>query len=243
MNIDYFNEKIARKIKKFVKISFVSFKIFYRLYYYKYELYTKENETMKLQYFISKEELLAQLINQVENTGVWWDELDLDEHGNIDFDNLESEYRHLRINSVQKDLMKMHGICMDDFCRDNNINFVSETNNSEIKFIHVTRKINLKSIQDNGLIVDLKSCYIPDLGTGIYVVPIDSRKGIDNLKIFLEDFPDEDILLIEGVYEGDYTYCFKGEGHEGYVVLKNEKICSDNLIFKTMSLSNFLLNY
>lgn len=160
---------------------------------------------------ISKEELISKLAKQISNTGIWWDESDMDDDGYIDFNNLENEYRHLVLDSNQKKLIKMYGISLDDFCKENNVDFVSETHESEIEFIHVTKKSNLNCIKQMGLIVDDEACFIPDLGEGIYGMDSSSEIGIDNIKTFLVDFPEDEILLIKGTYKGKYNYCFKGE--------------------------------
>lgn len=198
---------------------------------------------MVVKSIISKEDLLKQLSEQIQDTGVWWDESDVDENGNVEFSNLDNEYRHLVVDRVQLDLMKIYGICLDDFCKENNIDFVSETCKAEIQFLHVTRKSNLENIKHMGLIVDDNACFIPDLGEGIYGVDVDSMKGVDNIKTFLVDFPDRELLLIKGVYEGGFNYCIKGENHEGYIVFHDRKISPKSLSFEIMAVEDFLLRY
>lgn len=198
---------------------------------------------MHLEKLISKQELITQLTQQIEDTGTWWDDSDVDENGNVDFSNLEYEYKHLVISSNQMDLIKMYDISIDDFCNENEIDFVSKTCEGTIEFIHTTRKSNLENIKQIGLIVDYEACFIPDLGEGIYGVPIDSEKGIDNLKTFLVDFDENEIPLIKGSYNGKYNYCFKGDLHQGYIVFHNKKIGPENLYFEVISVDDFLLNY
>lgn len=192
-------------------------------------------------YLISKEEFLNQLINQIEYTGVLFNESDIDDNGNIYFKELDYDYKHLVLNYVQQDLIKLHNINIDEFCRDNEINFVSEIDDFEMDFIHVTKKSNLESIKQLGLIVDQESNFIPDLGVGIYAIPIGSEKGLDNLKTFLEDYCEDEILLITGTHKGKYTHCIKGEGHEGYIVFKDPQISPENLSFETMNIYDFLM--
>lgn len=198
---------------------------------------------MNVNNLISKEELLKQLVKQIENTGVWWDESNMDEDGNIDFSELENEYRHLVLDINQRDLMKMYDISLDDFCKNKEVDFVSETHESEIEFIHVTKKSNLENIKHMGLITDDEACFIPDLGDGIYGVDRNSEIGIDNIKTFLVDFPENELLLIKGMYRGRYNYCFKGENHEGYLVFWNRRIDPKDLSFEVMNVDDFLFKY
>lgn len=198
---------------------------------------------MKAFNFLTKEELLKQLESQVEETGIWWDESDIDEDGYIDFSNLESEFKHLYIASNQMEFMKIYDIDLDDFCREHEIDFTSKVYNGEIEFIHATSKSNLEDIKYMGLIVNEDATYIPDLGEGIYGVDASSAIGIDNLKTYLMDFQEDEIVLISGVYNGEYNYCIKGEDHEGYIVFRERKIAPENLTFKIMKVEDFMLNY
>lgn len=192
-------------------------------------------------YLISKEEFLNQLISQIEYTGVLYNESDIDDKGNIDFEELDYDYKHLAINYKQQDLIRLHDIDIDEFCREQEVDFVSEIDEFEIDFIHVTKKSNLENIKQLGLIVDPKSKFIPDLGVGIYAVPIGSERGLDNLKTFLEDYCEDEILVITGTHKGKYTHCIKGEGHEGYIVFKDSKISPENLSFEIMNIYDFLM--
>lgn len=198
---------------------------------------------MQMLNLISKEELLNQLKNQTRETGIWWNESDIDEDGYIDFSNLEGEFKHLVVSQKQIEFAKMYDIDLDDYCRENEIDFMSQTHNSEIEFLHATRVLNLENIKQMGLIVNDDATYIPDLDEGIYAVDIASSKGIDNLKTYLVDFPDEEILLVKGVYEGSYNYCVKGEDHEGYIVFHDRKVGPEGLSFEIVKLEDFFLRY
>ena len=193
--------------------------------------------------FVTKDELLNQLESQIKETGIWWDESDVDENGIVDISNLESEFKHLTVSSKQIDFMKIHGIDLDDFCRDHEIDFVSQAYDGEIEFIHATRVSNFEDIKQMGLIVNPDATYIPDLGEGIYGVDANSEKGIDNLKTFLMDFNDDEILLVKGIYNGKYNYCIKGENHEGYILFYDKVISPINLSYKIMQLNDFFFEY
>lgn len=198
---------------------------------------------MKAFNFLTKEELLKQLESQIEETGIWWDESDIDKDGCVNFSNLENDFKHLAITSKQMEFMKFHDIDLDDFCREYEIDFTSQVYDGEIEFIHVTSKSNLEDIKHMGLIVNEDATYIPDLGEGIYGVGAESNIGIDNLKTYLMDFQEDEIVLISGVYNGEYNYCIKGEDHEGYIVFRERKIAPENLTFKIMKVEDFMLNY
>lgn len=198
---------------------------------------------MQMLNFVTKDELLNQLESQIEETGIWWDESDVDEYGNIDFSKLESEFKHLAIDLKQIDFMKIYDIDLSDFCRDHEIDFVSQTHSGEIEFIHATRVSNLEDIKEMGLIINEDATYIPDLGEGIYGADINSDKGIDNLKTYLVDFPEDEILIIKGLYNGKYNYCVKGEDHEGYIVFHDRVISPSNLSFEIMKLNDFFFEY
>lgn len=198
---------------------------------------------MKLNGLMSKNELLCNLDNQVEKTGIWWDQDDLDEYGEVNIDSLDYGYKHLIIDSQQKELIKLQEIDLDKYCIEHNINFVSEKRNSEIEFIHITKKSNLKEIKRMGLLSNCEANFIPDLGIGIYGVDANSEIGIDNVKTFIMDTSEGEIVVINGIYRGKYNYCFKGEGHEGYIVFEDELIEPEQLSFKIVEVDDFLLNY
>ena len=94
-----------------------------------------------------------------------------------------------------------------------------------------------------GLIVNEDSTYIPDLGDGIYGVDRYSDTGIDNLKTYLMEFQEDEILIIKGIYNGKYNYCVKGEDHEGYIVFHDRKINPHNLSFEVIKLNDFFFEY
>ena len=193
--------------------------------------------------FITKEELLNQLESQVIETGIWWSDADIDENGHVDFSNLEGDFIHLTISSEQVDFMKIYGIDLDTFCKEYEVDFVSQTYNGEIEFIHVTKVENLESIKYMGLLQNENVTYIPDLGEGIYAVDAESTKGLENLKTYLSDFSEEKMLLIKGIYTGKYNYCIKGQGHEGYIVFHDKVIPPSNLSFEIIDLNDFFFEY
>lgn len=198
---------------------------------------------MNIANFISKDELLKQLENQIKETGIWWDESDMDDDGYIDFSNLEGTFKHLIINQKQIEFIKIYDIDLDNFCREHEIDFVSQTCDGTIEFIHATSKSNLEDIKEMGLIVNEDSTYIPDLGDGIYGVDRYSDTGIDNLKTYLMEFQEDEILIIKGIYNGKYNYCVKGEDHEGYIVFHDRKINPHNLSFEVIKLNDFFFEY
>ena len=195
---------------------------------------------MTITNFISKEDLLKQLNSQIEYTGIWW-ESEIEKENCTDFSSMDYEFKHLVVKSNQKDYLKIYDICLNSFCEENKIDFISESYDSEIEFLHVTSKSNLDDIKSLGLI-HINNDYIPDLGEGIYAVDINSSKGLDNLKTYLVDFKEDDILIITGTYNGRYNYCIKGEGHEGYLVLHDE-VKPESLSFEIKSLNDFFFEY
>lgn len=119
------------------------------------------------------------------------------------------------------------------------VDFISVHMKSEIDFIHLTDVRNQSGIEKLGLLVP-NSEYIPDLGKGVYVVDVYSEKGFDNVKDYIAEKDNmEELLVIEGSYEGELEICVYGDGHEGYIVINNY-IDPENLDMRVMSVDDFL---
>lgn len=105
------------------------------------------------------------------------------------------------------------------------VDFISKVEEGTISFVHVSRPEHLLSIQNYGL---LASEYVGDLGAGIYLIEEDDSVATENLMDYLESLckEGETLLIVKGTYHGTYTRCLYGEGHEGYVVVK-ETVLSD----------------
>lgn len=124
------------------------------------------------------------------------------------------------------------------FAEQNQVDFISIETEREIDYIHLTNVDNVDFIEQNGLI---KKDDVSDLGIGIYVVDKNNFDGIDNLKTYFEDYGDEEIGIITGIYKGKYLECVYGYGHKGYIVIKADKIEYNNL--DTISIDDFLFDY
>lgn len=118
------------------------------------------------------------------------------------------------------------------------VDFISVKLKTEVDFIHLTSPKNKSSIEKLGLIMG-DSDYIPDLGKGVYVIDIYSEQGFENLKDFVVDKEEEELLIVEGCHRGEIELCVYGEGHEGYIVISDD-IESENLETKIISIDDFL---
>lgn len=109
------------------------------------------------------------------------------------------------------------------------VDFISKEEEGNVSFIHVSRPEHLDSIQENGLIAN-ETGYIGDLGTGVYVINQYDTDGIENVLNYIEGAfeNEEEVLLVEGSYDGKMTRCIYGEGHVGYIVIKST-ISADNI--------------
>lgn len=126
------------------------------------------------------------------------------------------------------------------------VDFVSLSKEGSFDFYHITSTDNHDGIVANGLVLP-ESTYISDLGKGIYVVEQDDEEALANIKDYVSEFygDDEDakILLVSGHYEGPYTVCIQGEGHKGYILLKNTVSAENIEDTEEMFVEDFLWNY
>lgn len=98
------------------------------------------------------------------------------------------------------------------------VDFISQVEEGTINFIHVSYTSQLTSIKEIGLIASSESS---DLGVGVYLIEEDDVEGTENLLTYVETLmQEEDILIVKGTYQGRYIRCLYGEGHEGYIVVK-----------------------
>lgn len=138
--------------------------------------------------------------------------------------------------------LKEREITMESLCKHNSFDFVSlQLDEAELQFLHVTSLHNLQSIKTHGLRYKAND-YIPDLGEGIYLVDRNSIEGMENLKDYLTDFEDDELAVITGTFVGSIQYCIHGEGHKGYVLVK-DTIKPEDLSIEIMKTSDFLYNY
>ena len=192
--------------------------------------------------FNSKESLKDYLLkNKVELTG-FTDELDETE---LSYDEIlanKEEYsitEHLIISSKEKDLIISFFGSIENFCKETNVDFVSEEiTDNHIEFIHLSDVFKADSIKSKGLL----ACHcsdVVDLGFGIYAIESNDEIALDNLKTFFEDYMYDEVLVVKGKYNSSYTKCIYGEGCEGYIVL-DEDVEPAKLSFKIMKVDDFL---
>lgn len=126
------------------------------------------------------------------------------------------------------------------------VDFISIEKEGSFDFYHISSTDNQDSIVENGLTLP-EGTYVADLGKGIYVIDQEDEEALDNLKEYISEFYGDDeeaeILLVSGHYEGPYTVCVKGDGHKGYILLKNI-VSADNIEdAEKMFVEDFLWNY
>ena len=129
------------------------------------------------------------------------------------------------------------------FADANNVHFISVKKNGSIEFLHVTSPANDELIEQSGLKIN-EDEYVMDLGKGIYAI-LDTKdvtyKGMDNLKTYIaEGYADNEILIVQGYYTGEYLECMYGYQHEGYIVLLNNVPSKDIWNIRTETIDDFL---
>lgn len=110
---------------------------------------------------------------------------------------------------------------------ENDIDFVIKEMEGSIKFFHYTDELSLKSILDNGFVIEDKDT-VPDLGIGVYCVldttDVGIYAGFDNIFNYFRDCGAYEVSEIECLYDGKYYLCIYGEEHEVYIVIPEENI-------------------
>lgn len=159
--------------------------------------------------------------------------------------NDEPLFRHLVISEEELDILNKNYIGLEKIANDLKIDFISVTLKGEVDFLHISQLSSFNFIIKNGL-KPKNTSYIADLGKGVYAVGIDDEKAIDNIKTYISELCDnDDIVIVNGTYEGEYTRCIYGEGHEGYLVFQGLKgLSADELDnWDTIKIEEFLLEY
>ncbi|MFW5962275.1 MAG: hypothetical protein ACOCQR_01550 [bacterium] len=120
------------------------------------------------------------------------------------------------------------------------VDLISIKKEGEFSFLHATIEENsIKDIEKWGLYGGTG-----DLGEGVYVVNSNDCIGIESLKDYLIDavgYKVNDIYLVKGIYKGKYIECVYGEGHRGYIVLKEAPVPVTQV--ERVNIEDFLLNY
>lgn len=111
---------------------------------------------------------------------------------------------------------------LKELAKTHDVDFISKEEEGSFTFLHVTSPEHLDSIREHGL-KPSEDGYVGDLGYGVYLIDEDDTEAIENLLDYLEaslEDDEEEVLLIQGSYTGAFTRCIYGEGHEGYIVIK-----------------------
>lgn len=150
-------------------------------------------------------------------------------------DKSESLFTHLILSEKEFEEIN-NGIGIDSFAMENDIDLISVKYNGPISFMHFTDIENEESIDEKGLIIQ-EDKFIMDMGRGIYCIEEDDETGFDNLYDYFdgcEKDGSDKVLKIIGSYNGEYLRCEYGDGHEHYILLK-ENIPSSKLILEEVS--------
>lgn len=150
--------------------------------------------------------------------------------------------KHLVVTENQLEKLEEKNIDLDFIADQLVIDFISVEKQDNINFLHIASVESLEFIEKNGLKEEKDgSDWIPDLGSGVYVI---EERNIDAM-ISLQDYMSEDsrdeILIVIGQYIGKYTECIYGEGHKGYLALKEGKgLSSRELDIEESTVEEFL---
>lgn len=162
--------------------------------------------------------------------------------------------------NVEKDCIFRHAILtqqeweklnssntFEDFISTNQLDFISIQEEREIEFLHITSPEHLESIRSNGLCIkrskEQNNHFIPDLGEGIYVIEKDNETAIDNLKTYLEEKEEDEIMIVEGDFKGKFTRCVWGLDHEEYIVINSTIPEKDLSNWYDMKIEDFLFDF
>jgi len=130
-------------------------------------------------------------------------------------------FKHLIITVDEMECLLASGLSIEKFATENNIDFISLKKFGKVEVLHITSTLNKQSIHEKGLLCNRTVGWINDLGIGLYGVDKDNETGLENLRTYVEGhFDDDDMLIVEADYTGEYIQCIYGYGHEGYIVLK-----------------------
>lgn len=124
-------------------------------------------------------------------------------------------FKHLVLERAQALIQQL----LPSIAQSYDADFISIEEEGVIEFIHVSRLEVAESIKSNGLILSDED-FVLDLGKGIYVIEDADDEAEQHLLDYLESSDDEEILVVRGCYSGKYTRCLYGEGHVGYIVIK-----------------------
>lgn len=153
-------------------------------------------------------------------------------------------FKHLIIKNKEEGKYDLNYEKYKEIAKVLKIDFLSVSRNGEISFLHVASIHSFDFIDKNGL-KPLIDDFVLDLGQGLYVISkeINYDVAIENLLNYVaEEIEDEKLLVIKGKYNGKFTECVFGEGHEGYIVLKSSVPREDIEIIE-MSVDDFLWNF
>lgn len=104
-------------------------------------------------------------------------------------------------------------------------NFVLRKEFKKLRLVHLTYEENIQSIKINGFRTGEGL-----FGKGLYVCDLDNEESIESLINFSRDLIEEEcdeIVVIEGIYEGMYERCINTNEYfeyaKGFILIKNTK--------------------
>lgn len=124
------------------------------------------------------------------------------------------------------------------FSNEFNLDFIICKYDGILNFNHISKVKYL----DNILRYGLKESS-GDFGIGVYVIPSDDSLANDNLKTYISEmfsYDDNDILVVNGIYRGEYYKCVYGSGKEGYCLIESNNIPISN--YNIVEMDDYLLN-
>lgn len=146
-------------------------------------------------------------------------------------------FKHL---ILEKDEYVRYKDVLPELASEIEVDFISIKKNGCIDYVHLTNIFNKIEIENRGLIAPL-SGFVGDLGYGIYVVDPRNYVAINNLKDYIMNEREDNILLVFGNHCGDYLECVYGKGHEGYINIPEVTIEINYTI--EIRMEDFLLDY
>lgn len=148
-------------------------------------------------------------------------------------------FKHLVLTPEEYEI---YGDNLIEITIDNDISFVSVKRNGLIPIMHVSTIDKKEIILKEGLKV-IEKDWISDLGEGLYVVNSDDIDSVESLRDYISELyedEDEELIVVFGEYEGEYYECVFGEGHCGYIVIKNS---IPDIYIEPMTVMDFVEKY
>lgn len=167
-----------------------------------------------------KEKYNIDLDKQLELTGYYADKINEDNYSYTNLVLTDKQYNDMLANNEFYD-------CINEIGSD----FVCVKRIGTIDFVHSTTEDRINGIKNQGLLP--VTDWIHRLGIGIYGV-FNTKEGLNALKSYIEDNLGGNVTLLFGIYEGEYIECIYDElfdecSHVGYIVMKIDKINTENI--------------